>query len=425
MLTTHFEAVLAIKRDGACVVLPDTKPDTPAGLFVREVEASCHQLMRQAATVVAGVDIESLDLQLIGPGEVHLGVGDDGIALLHQEDRCGRPAQLGLLKYGSVRSAAICIHLRRIVLFGECFSKHALGNLGQPCSVQMVGYFNFHSRSRVCSGRTPIWSFIPMKKTTVLLLCTGLALGACSKDTTTAPLDDTTSILLDEAATLAYNASFAANPGDNLLPGIHRLPDNLKLTADQQARIKALMTAFADATKADREALAAIDRQAKEARKAGKTQAEVEAILRTGDAIRQRLSAAEAKLKADLDAVLTAEQKAWLNSNKAPTCPSLTDAQRTQIAALIAAYEQANKADLDAVKAALDNAKAAREAHATKDQIVAILNAVKPNLDRLKAASDKLRADIEALLTPEQKNARCVKLPEPPNMPGPSRGPKG
>lgn len=264
-----------------------------------------------------------------------------------------------------------------------------------------------------------------MKKTTVLLLCTGLALGACSKDTTTAPLDDTTSILLDEAATLAYNASFAANPGDNLLPGIHRLPDNLKLTADQQARIKALMTAFADATKADREALAAIDRQAKEARKAGKTQAEVEAILRTGDAIRQRLSAAEAKLKADLDAVLTAEQKAWLNSNKAPTCPSLTDAQRTQIAALIAAYEQANKADLDAVKAALDNAKAAREAHATKDQIVAILNAVKPNLDRLKAASDKLRADIEALLTPEQKNARCVKLPEPPNMPGPSRGPKG
>lgn len=254
-----------------------------------------------------------------------------------------------------------------------------------------------------------------MKKTTLVLLA-ALALGACNKDTT-APATDNDAAL-DLAAELAFSASFAADPGSNPLPGVNRLPDNLKLTADQQAKIKALTEAFLQATKADHDALAAIQRQAKEAEKAGKSREEIIAILKQGDAIRQRLQAAEAKLRADLLAVLTAEQRAWLEQNKPAPCPTLTSDQRNQIAALIAAYEQANKADLDAVKAALEKAQQAMRAGQTKEQVKAILDAVKPNIDRLNAAAAKLRSDIEAVLTPEQKAARCVKLPEAPHVPG-------
>lgn len=251
-------------------------------------------------------------------------------------------------------------------------------------------------------------------KRMAILMAGALAVAACTKDTAAPVSDSETSTLLDDAASLAFSASFVANPGDNFLPGINRLPENLKLSAAQEAAIKALVDAFALATKADHEALAAIRKQAEDAKKAGKTPAEIEAILRQGEPIRQRLATAEAALRKALSDVLTPAQKAWLDSNKPASCSTLTDAQRTQIASLIAAYEQANKADLDAVKAALDKARAAREAHATNEQIKAILSAVQPNMDRLKASADKLRADMEAVLTPEQRAAHCVKLPEPP-----------
>lgn len=248
-----------------------------------------------------------------------------------------------------------------------------------------------------------------MKKT-LFALVTGLALAACSQDTA-APLDQATSNLLDDAAELAYNASYAADPGSNLLPGINRLPDNLKLTADQQAKIKALVDAFTAATKADRDALVALPKGSDAA-----------------NAIRTRLQAAETKLKADLLAVLTAEQRAWVESHNqkdAPpsTCPSLTDAQKTQIAALIAAYEQANKADIETTRTALERAQAAKRAGKTEAEIKAILDAARAATDRLRAATDKLNSDIQALLTPEQKSASCFRLPKAPTVGAPPAAP--
>ena len=252
-------------------------------------------------------------------------------------------------------------------------------------------------------------------KRMVILMAGALAVAACNKDTA-GLADSTVDAMLDNAATLGYSADFVASPSLNPLPGLNRLPDSLKLTAEQQAKIKALTDAFQAATHADREALTAIRRQAEEAKKAGKSQADIDAILKQGDPIVARLQAAENKLHDDILAVLTPAQKAWLQSGQTSPCASLSDAQKTQIASLMAAYEQANKADLDAVKAALDKAKAAHEAHQSNDAIRAILDAVKPNLDRLKAANDKLRSDIEAVLTPEQRAAHCVKLPEPPRI---------
>lgn len=258
-----------------------------------------------------------------------------------------------------------------------------------------------------------------MRKTSFILL-TGLALSmaACQQDAT-APADST--YLLEDAADMGYSASFVGDPSKNFLGNLYgRLPDNLKLSAAQEAQIKALVSAFETATKADHDALAAIQRAAKAAAAAGKTPAEVQAILDTGKAIRDRLAAAEAKLQADINAVLTAEQKAWLESHKPTPCtaPALTDAQKNQISALIAAFEAANKADLDAIKAATEKARDAAKNGATKEQVAAILATVKANMDRVHAAETALRASIDAVLTPEQRAANCG-LPKVPQPPGP------
>lgn len=239
-----------------------------------------------------------------------------------------------------------------------------------------------------------------------LFLIAALAVGACSKDLT-APLD--TSATLDEAADLAFSASFVADAGNLFIADVLRhLPANLKLTSAQEASIKALLDAFGPATKSDREALAAIFKQARDAQAAGKTKEEVSAILAQGAPIRARLETAEKKLRADVMAVLTAEQRAWVESHTPSHCiDSLTAEQKTQISGLIATFEQSNRADLDAVKAAFEAARTAQHNGATQEQIRAILQTAKPAMERLQRAQLQLAISIAALLTPEQLRSTC------------------
>jgi len=82
------------------------------------------------------------------------------------------------------------------------------------------------------------------------------------------------------------------------------------LTEAQLAQIKALRDAFETANRADIQLLRSVGEQVKEAKKAGKSDAEIKAILATADAARVRLRAAEKKLYEDIMAVLTAEQRA-------------------------------------------------------------------------------------------------------------------
>lgn len=238
-------------------------------------------------------------------------------------------------------------------------------------------------------------------KTFSLVLFLALSVAACSEDTT-APGND--SLEFDELADMSLSASFVSDPGTRIIP-ILRFPDSLKLTTAQETQIKALYEQFRHATKAEREALAAIMKQAREAAHAGKSREEVRAILAQGDPIRVRLEAAEKKLHNDILAVLTAEQKAWLQSHHPKHCnaPPLTEAQRTQIAALIASFEQANKTDLEAIKKAHEDARAAAKAGATREQIHAILGAVAPAMARVAAARIELGTAIKAVLTPEQR----------------------
>ena len=243
-----------------------------------------------------------------------------------------------------------------------------------------------------------------MKRTTVVLLA-ALALGACSKDAVSPSSDFST---LDDAANLAFSASFAADPGLNFLGAVNRLPDNLKLSTDQAAQIRALIDAFVETTQADHDALAAIEKQAKDAVTAGKSRDDVREILAQSKSIRERLEPAEQKLHAEIEAVLTADQKAWLQAHEPARCGvTLTDDQKNQMSSLIAAYQQANQADLAAIRTAFESAQAAHNNGETRDQVEAILNAVRPNMERVRSAAAALQAAIAALLTPDQLSSGC------------------
>lgn len=247
-----------------------------------------------------------------------------------------------------------------------------------------------------------------------LVAAASLAFAACSTDTTS-PADQSIidEFLLGSSVALTTAGGYDANIYQDRL--FNALPDDLALTPDQQAKIKALVDAFQAATKADREALNAILREARDAIAAHKSRDEVKAILDRGAAIRARLAAAEAALRAAIEALLTPEQKAWINAHKPQRCdPSkflpLTDAQKAQIRALEQAFQAANKADLDAVKAIFEQARAAQQAGKSPAEIQAIIATAKPIMDRLEAARRALKTQIEGVLTPEQKASGCFPL---------------
>lgn len=251
-----------------------------------------------------------------------------------------------------------------------------------------------------------------MRKT--LILAAALLLAACGGDTTGPADADLFAFSAGEFGSVMYGMQ-GAHPGRGLpeLGRLRLLPDSIALTAQQEAEINALLEAFQAANQADLEALAAIMDDAREARQAGKPRAEIAAILAPAREIHLRLAAAHVKLHADINAVLTPAQRAWLARTPGRCSPTsatpLTDAQKAQIRALYDAFQAANRTDLDAVKAALEQARAARQSGATAEQVRAILDGAKDAMLRLQAAGDKLREDVAAVLTPEQRASGCFR----------------
>jgi Spy/CpxP family protein refolding chaperone len=248
---------------------------------------------------------------------------------------------------------------------------------------------------------------------TALIAAAVLTLAACS-DATSPSRPDLTLLEAGAYGTAltsmgGYDADIYQNRLANALPG------SLALTAEQREKIRALVEAFVQSTRADREALGAIIREAHQAAQAGKTRAEVEAILKKGADIRRRLAAAEAKLKTDIDAVLTPEQRAWLIAHSPRACradrfPPLTDAQKAQIHALESAFQQNNRADLEFVRSVFEEARAASQAGKSTAEVANILVKAAPAIARLEAARQTLRQQILAVLTPEQKASGCLPL---------------
>jgi Spy/CpxP family protein refolding chaperone len=240
-----------------------------------------------------------------------------------------------------------------------------------------------------------------------------LALAACSNDTTS---PDAADLAIDEGmfgTALTLNGAYDAGLYRERL--INALPDSIKLTDEQKESIRALVNAFEASTKADREALAAILREARQAIRDHKSREEIREILSKADPYRDRLHAAERKLVADIDAVLTPAQRAWIQAHKPQRCrpdrfPPLSDEQKAAIRTLESEFREDNKADLDSLRSILEEARAAIQAGKSRQEIAAILAKAAPIARRLADARKELHEDILDVLTPEQKASRCFPL---------------
>ena len=247
----------------------------------------------------------------------------------------------------------------------------------------------------------------------LILSCIAAAsLAACSSDTT-APDSDLTIDAGLFGTELTQSGGYDARIYQDRL--FNALPDEIALSADQKAKIQAFVSDFVAATKSDREALGKILEEARAAARAGKSRAEVQAILEKGAALRQKLHDAEKELVADIQSVLTAEQKGWLTAHGPDRCdaskfPPLTDAQKAQFQALEQSFREANKADLDAMHAIMEEAHAAIRAGKTREEVAAIIARGATIARRLAEARKELREDILAVLTPEQRASRCLPL---------------
>ena len=190
--------------------------------------------------------------------------------------------------------------------------------------------------------------------------------------------------------------------------GAARFPEAIRLTVEQKAAIAALHEAFTKATAGDVAALRAIEREARAAITAGKSREEVRAILARAQPIHERLAAAFKKLQADIWAVYTPEQRAWIESNRPRACDALlrlTDEQAKQIRTLQEQFVASVKADLELIRSVAEEARKAREAGKSRQEVAAILEKASEAHRRIAVAEQGLQAAILGLLTPEQQRA--------------------
>ena len=94
---------------------------------------------------------------------------------------------------------------------------------------------------------------------------------------------------------------------------------------------------------------------------------------------------------------------AGIGAARFPEELKLTVEQKAAIAALHDAFMKANAADVAALRAIEQEARAAIRAGKTREEVRAILEKGAPILAKLDAAFEKLRADILAVYTPEQR----------------------
>lgn len=194
-------------------------------------------------------------------------------------------------------------------------------------------------------------------------------------------------------------------------------PDSLKLTAEQKAQIEALHAAFERANAADLAALKAIEKEVRDAIKAGKTRQEVARIMEKAAPIRGRLAAAMAKLAADIWKVYTPAQQAWLTARRRgdvgecrpeAALATLSAAQVEQVRALKARFAETVKVHLETIKKVHEEARAARQAGASAEEVRKILSRADAAMTEVQKAERALKESILALLTPDQRNNRCL-----------------
>jgi len=228
-------------------------------------------------------------------------------------------------------------------------------------------------------------------------------LGACDHSSPVSPTDSSVDVidLVPDYAVSPAATIDAAGVGASLLP------DSLKLTVEQKAAIASLHDGFMTANAAAIAALQSIEQQAKAAIKAGKSRAEVRAILEEAAPILARLDASFRKLQADIWAVYTPAQRAWIESHRARNCGrgtlQLTDDQVKQIRELEQRFYATVKSDLDLIRSVAQEARQARAAGESRDEITAILARAADAQRRVADAERTLQDAVLRVLTPEQR----------------------
>ena len=133
-----------------------------------------------------------------------------------------------------------------------------------------------------------------------------MSVAACDRSVTS-PRDQEVALLsFDRAATMDSVSMVPRGPFMDNAP-----PDSIKLTAAQQAAIKALHDAFAAAHATQFAQLKAIHDEAIAAHKAGKTRADIVTILQKAKPIRESMRADFEALRTKIEAILTPAQKTW------------------------------------------------------------------------------------------------------------------
>lgn len=250
-----------------------------------------------------------------------------------------------------------------------------------------------------------------MRKTFLAVAAFGLmGLSACSTEPV-APnglLPDADAI--DLVPDYAFSSAAVVDGGGI---GGARLPAELQLTAEQKAAIAALHDAFTQENADEIAALRKLEQDIRQLRRSGGSRAEVGALLAEAHKILTGLADEFAALQTAIWAVYTAEQKAWIEAHKPKVCdrngpPQLTEEQITKIRALKQAFAEAVADELAAIKAAHDEARAAKQAGASAEEIRAILASVKDELEAVRGAEQRLEAAILELLTPDQRAKWCI-----------------
>ena len=257
-----------------------------------------------------------------------------------------------------------------------------------------------------------------MLRKTLCATALALAVTACADHSTVAPAASATdasfAVAQASASLFGSDAVSADAPfaGLDRMWGLWQLPDSLALSAEQQATITSLVAAFRDQAAPLVAQLDSIRAKAVAARRTGASTANVRVMLAAGADVHVQLQAALDTLKQAITNALTPAQAAWVLAHEPGACdpqaaPPLTDAQRTQLQALVTAFQQANAADIATVRAAHLAADSAYHAGASASEIQAIVDAARPALDRLRAAQLTLQQQITAVLGTDQRPATC------------------
>lgn len=251
-----------------------------------------------------------------------------------------------------------------------------------------------------------------MRRTFLAVAAIGLVgLAACSTETV-APSD--LALLAGDPIDLVpdYAISIAAVV-DGAGIGGARLPDELKLTADQKAAIAALHEAFMQENADEIAALRELEQQIRQLRRSGGSREEIRALLAEAHGILQGLADEFAALQEAIWAIYTPEQREWIEAHKPKVCdrngpPQLTDEQIAKIRSLKQAFQEAIADEIAAIKAAQQEARAAKQAGASAEEIRAILATVKDEMEAVRQAEVRLMNAIQDVLTPEQRAKWCI-----------------